>query len=146
MLQFAINLNERFNMKIKVQEAQGSMLDLLVAKCIANVHFDETLNGTVMVGWWISGLFEDKNYWVRDDEFCPSTSWSQGGPIIEREGLSARFDPKDARGAWYAVLGKHRFLSPDFEGSGPTPLIAAMRCFVTSKLGDEVEVPDNFPV
>jgi hypothetical protein len=24
---------------------------------------------------------------------------------------------------------------------GPTPLIAAMRCYVASKLGDEVEVP-----
>ena len=26
---------------------------------------------------------------------------------------------------------------------GPTPLIAAMRCFVASKLGDEVDVPDE---
>ena len=26
---------------------------------------------------------------------------------------------------------------------GPTPLIAAMRCFVVSKLGDEVNVPDD---
>ena len=26
-------------------------------------------------------------------------------------------------------------------GYGPTPLIAAMRCYVASKLGDEVEVP-----
>jgi hypothetical protein len=26
---------------------------------------------------------------------------------------------------------------------GPTPLIAAMRCYVASKLGDEVEVPDE---
>ena len=27
-----------------------------------------------------------------------------------------------------------------FENVGPTPLIAAMRCYVTSKLGNEVEV------
>lgn len=26
---------------------------------------------------------------------------------------------------------------------GPTPLIAAMRCFVASKLGDEVEIPEE---
>ena len=26
---------------------------------------------------------------------------------------------------------------------GPTPLIAAMRCYVTSKLGDEVEIPKD---
>ena len=24
---------------------------------------------------------------------------------------------------------------------GPTPLIAAMRCYVASKLGDEIEIP-----
>ena len=73
----------------------------------------------------------------------PSTNWAQGGPIIEREGISTRFAPADARGVWYAVLGKNRFLSPDFEGSGPTPLIAAMRCYVASKLGDDVAVPEN---
>lgn len=26
---------------------------------------------------------------------------------------------------------------------GPTPLIAAMRCYVASKLGEEVEIPDE---
>jgi hypothetical protein len=73
-----------------------------------------------------------------------STDWAHGGPIIEREGLSIRYAPKDARGAWYAVQGPNRFLSPDHEGSGPTPLIAAMRCYVASKLGDDVDVPDMF--
>jgi hypothetical protein len=28
-----------------------------------------------------------------------------------------------------------------YEGTGSTPLIAAMRCYVASKLGDEVEIP-----
>ena len=26
---------------------------------------------------------------------------------------------------------------------GPTPLVATMRCYVASKLGDEVDVPDE---
>ncbi len=26
---------------------------------------------------------------------------------------------------------------------GPTPLIAAMRCYVASKLGDEIEIPEE---
>lgn len=26
---------------------------------------------------------------------------------------------------------------------GPTPLIAAMRCYVASKLGDNVEIPEK---
>ena len=29
-----------------------------------------------------------------------------------------------------------------YYAAGPTPLIAAMRCYVVSKLGEEVEVPD----
>jgi hypothetical protein len=29
----------------------------------------------------------------------------------------------------------------DADARGPTPLIAAMRAFVTAKLGDEVELP-----
>jgi hypothetical protein len=27
--------------------------------------------------------------------------------------------------------------------NGPTPLIAAMRCYVASKFGDEVETPEE---
>ena len=73
----------------------------------------------------------------------PSTDWAQGGPIIEREGISLACRPKDARGLWCAVLGPNRFLSPDFECYGPTLLIAAMRCYVASKLGDTVEIPEE---
>ena len=64
--------------------------------------------------------------------FKPSTNWAQGGPIIERERI--RLDP---RGVW--VAGHD---SSNDEFSSPTPLVAAMRCFVASKLGEEVEVPD----
>jgi len=32
---------------------------------------------------------------------------------------------------------------PIIHGKGPTPLIAAMRCYVASKLGDEVEIPQE---
>ena len=34
------------------------------------------------------------------------------------------------------------YIWEDTESFGPTPLIAAMRCYVTSKLGDEVEIPE----
>jgi hypothetical protein len=106
-------------MKIKTSELTGAALDWAVARCEGGVGENQ------LIGAW----------------YAPSTDWSQGGEIIEREGISMRFCEKDARGDWYAVLGKNRFLSPDFEGSGPTPLIAAMRCYVASKLGDEVEIP-----
>ena len=68
------------------------------------------------------------------DDNCPeySTDWAQGGPIIEREGIAIYLY---GDGEWQAVLEK--------EYEGPTPLIASMRCYVASKLGDEVEVPEE---
>ena len=64
-----------------------------------------------------------------------STNWSQGGPIIDRERISLRHIGKSIKGdIWDAG---------DNEIEGPTPLIAAMRCYCASKLGDTVEVPDE---
>ena len=63
-----------------------------------------------------------------------STNWAQGGPIIEREELSGlKCYGKDD---WECSNG-------DIFCEGPTPLIAAMRCYVASKLGDEIEVPEE---
>jgi hypothetical protein len=64
-----------------------------------------------------------------------STNWAIGGPIIYREGISWHCANKSS---WHA----YAYGSAD-NFNGPTPLIAAMRCFVASKLGDEVEVPDE---
>ena len=113
---------------MKTNELTGAALDWAVAKCEGRV-------------WELVESFIA--YHDDDGEMLYSTDWAQGGPIIEREGISTRHSEKDARGAWYAVLGPNRFLSPDYEGSGPTPLIAAMRCYVASKLGDEVDVPEE---
>ena len=63
----------------------------------------------------------------------PSTDWAQGGPIIERE----RIDVYYFLDGW----GAEKSTGPMYSGS--TPLIAAMRCYVASKLGDEVAVPDE---
>jgi hypothetical protein len=64
-----------------------------------------------------------------------STDWSQGGPIIE----AWMIDVGTYRGAWRAA--RHVGILPTY-GYGPTPLIAAMRCYVASKLGDDVEIPE----
>ena len=65
--------------------------------------------------------------------FC-CTTWSQGGPIIEREKISVVEGMDDE---WQAGKRPFKFYY------GPTPLIAAMRCYVASKLGDEVEIPEE---
>ena len=68
--------------------------------------------------------------------FQYSTDWAQGGPIIQREEIGVRRTHEDS--GWTA--SKHVAPATVFE-EGSTPLIAAMRCFVASKLGDEVEIP-----
>lgn len=70
-------------------------------------------------------------------DWCPSINWSQGGPIIEREviGIGHAWD----RPIWLA--SEHNIEADLVEG--PTPLIAAMRCYVASKLGDEVDIPEE---
>ena len=76
-----------------------------------------------------------------------STGWAQGGPIIERGRLTVGpVSKKDAKEVeeWQAYSGWNwDVCEPLFEGEGLTPLIAAMRCYVASKLGDEVEVPEE---
>lgn len=71
----------------------------------------------------------------------PTCNWSQGGPIIERE-VSTLL--RVIGTGWIAQ--KNYDCATDLEApsyNGPTALIAAMRCFVASKLGDEVDVPDE---
>ena len=62
-----------------------------------------------------------------------STEWEKGGPIIEREGIDVLRD-----GAHWTALKTATAHHPHIRKSGSTPLIAAMRCFVASKLGDEI--------
>ena len=74
--------------------------------------------------------------------FNPSTDWSQGGPIIERELI--RVIAPTMRGIdWIARIkqGLPSSMHGWFEKTGPDPLIAAMRCYVASKLGDAVQIP-----
>lgn len=73
----------------------------------------------------------------------PSINWLQGGPIIEREEIGLRRNAPCFPGhEWEALPSITARGAGGQWGYGPTPLIAAMRCFVASKLGDEVEVPD----
>jgi hypothetical protein len=74
------------------------------------------------------------------DGWNPSTNWAQGGPIIEREKI-AILSPMTGE-FWDARDGK-RLETPFVYWRGPTPLIAAMRCYVASKLGEEVDVPEE---
>jgi hypothetical protein len=116
-------------MLIKVNEASGIQLDYMVAKALGatNFHYD------TVATYWVTLDGKDRALskgWSQS--FTPSTNWAQGGPIIEREKITL----SDMGNGWAAGL------NGTLAHFGYTPLIAAMRCFVSSKLGNEVEVPD----
>lgn len=113
-------------MKVRVSEAVGPVLDWMVAKCESEYGLD------------------DADRFLRDHRIGfttrYSTTWSQAGPIIEREFITLtgwRSPQRDVRVAGIETATR------SFTCMGPTSLIAAMRCYVASKLGDEVEVPEK---
>lgn len=112
-------------MQVKVNELSGNALDWAVAKC----------EGIELIGGRYNRLLVD-GHMSRGQEmmahYKPSTEWDQGGVIIEREGIALLKRPM---GYWVASL--------DRTCEGDAPLIASMRCYVASKLGDEVEIPDE---
>ncbi len=116
---------------IKTSEATPSQINYLVAK-IEGVKF--TL--AQVYGLW-SVMTDNYKFYE------PATDWSHGGPIIEREHIAVRFEPECH---WLFAPPEATWLA-NYNGvgewHGPTPLIAAMRCYVASKLGDTVDVPEE---
>ena len=74
------------------------------------------------------------------DCYSPFTDWSAAGPLIEREEITMQHIGGAAKWMSYWNDKRLNFLPVMY---GPTPLIAAMRCYVASKLGDEVDVPEE---
>ena len=117
-------------MKIKTSELIGPALDWAVAKIEGNK------------------IAIRKGYLLIPTD-CYSTSWAQGVPIIERGDIDIQHVFCYMEGSfsepcgWQAIRHtKGGPINPPKQ-IADTPLIAAMRCYVASKLGDEVEVPDE---
>ena len=111
-------------MKIKTSELTGAALDWAVAKC------------ELPEGWADDEI-------VLGDSTDYSTDREQGGPIIEREGIGTQ--PVYRDGELVGWVADSKKLNPEegMEQYGPTPLIAGLRCYAASKLGDEVDVPEE---
>jgi hypothetical protein len=113
-------------MKTKTNELEGAALDWAVAK--ANQA---------------AGLFKSDPMLDCMRYFTPSTNWMQAGPIIEREKIGVTpmtVTVGDDRGKRYWFANHED--KTDFQ-DGPTALVAAMRCYCCSKLGAEVDVPEE---
>ena len=81
----------------------------------------------------------DMEFFQVVDAFMPSIDWQEGGPIIEREWLDVTPWPNESDEDFRWQCKQHD--SIECVAFGPTPLIAAMRCYVASMMGEEVEVP-----
>lgn len=118
-------------MKVKTSDLTGAALDWAVAKC-------EGVDYVAAPG--VNGIGQEfEATWY-------STDWAQGGPIIDAHPLMQFWpwggtpgDEMQCAAMPTSVAGGVR-LKTYF---GKTKLIAAMRCRVASKLGDEVDVPDE---
>ena len=151
---------------MKTAELTGVALDWAVAKCEEGRTCYQDYR---MVDDMLYAMFCD--VWL-SYPFSPSTNWALGGQIIEREGISViklehdygvdskgyttskripvfgaatgeYFDTDQLRDSYGDSYGEIYYIGEELVTTGPTPLVAAMRCFVVSKLGDEVEVPDE---
>ena len=135
---------------MKTSELIGPALDWTVAKCEGREILSFLGGGILVNGRYESGS-EIPTELGFNYMWHPSTDWTQSGPIIEREKIwwSDNDDATSDQDIWWclstrdAITGEAQGLSEQVEGLGPTLLIAAMRCYVASKLGDEVEVPDE---
>lgn len=120
--------------KIKTSELTGAALDWAVAKCegYQAVYTDGS----------VTPVFRKCKPVVELATLCYSRDWSQAGPIINRlEGFELKVWLESTPEA-KCEAHIHNY-GGDWIQFGPTPLIAAMRCYVASKLGDEVEIPDE---
>lgn len=125
--------------QVKTSELEGGALDWAVAKCL------EVEDGKLTIIRWENQI---GRHIERETEagryeyewWAPSRIWAQGGPIIEREEMGFAKYGAPLIGEWKAVIGATPRGAPYY---GKSPLIAAMRCYVASKWGGNVEVPEE---
>ena len=126
---------------MKTSELTGAALDWAVAKCEGFDWYIETRPTA-----YGPKPFVFEEHGEASCLFQPSTRWSQGGPIIEAERIflkPSKLSPTTSKRIAWGAHGFYGNTGQKVHRHGPTPLIAAMRCYVASKLGDEVDVPEE---
>ena len=119
-------------MLVKVAELIGPALDWAVAKCegrAENGVYSEPVLRNEQLHIHYCGV-------VLDSPWCPTTNWTQGGPIGDKNPrisptYDERFDSWFAYKQSPALYGKQSFL------------VSAMRAYVASKLDTEIEIPNS---
>lgn len=135
-------------MIIKTCKLNGTELNWAVARAIGCEFKTNSIGATVayLEGKLLGGFVTRTEGGVAwpSSMYSPSTNWLQGGPLLDQERIATSpgrsFQEGEAQSGWTA----RNILSEDDESEGATMLTAGMRCLVRSKLGPEVDVPDEF--
>lgn len=136
-------------MKRKVAELEGALLDAAVALA----------EGWRRGNWGLDGFRPDASGWTRPGKVAVgertedtevyelepwpwSTDWNYGGPIIEREHITIAAVPAGEMAPleWMATLNYIEAGCERTRMFDASPLVAAMRAYVASKFGEEIEL------
>ena len=113
----------------------GELIDLALDWAVQEIEYQRMVAEGEHVKQW---ALDDHRAGASINHY--STDWLWGGPILERENISVGYQghsgvPLDS--LWYATN------RVDACGFGQKPLIAVLRCFCCSKLGDVVDIPEE---
>lgn len=118
-------------MTVLVANLDGPVLDLLVAQCRKEEAWTVRMLGKAGRKHPVVKVHAKRG--KHTIEYMPTRNWALAGAIIEQERISLDDSLED--GGWRAFSYSVGWME------GPTPLIAAMRVYVASKLGHAVEPP-----
>jgi len=129
-------------MKYLTSELNETMLDRAVALAQGD-RYELRFRGSLGQGW-----FSATTHGVGMPLPAYSSQWADGGPLVERTRIQLEPDfEAGAGGQWFAHAvptrydgHTHSVTAWKISQHGDTPLVAAMRAFVASKLGDEIEL------
>ncbi|BDP33361.1 DUF2591 family protein [Vibrio parahaemolyticus] len=125
--------------RVNVSTLEGAVLDWAVAKC-QNLPIKHDPMGF--------GSGSEAGFWVWDDDpkgyitkigrgYSPSTNWQLGGPIADAQNISL-ISPSDGSTTCSAYVK-----GGECTQNGNTLLIAAMRAYVCSVLGENIDLPEK---
>ena len=130
-------------MRVKTSNLNGLALNYAVALCEGGEGF---IFDGITWGFMLKGKLKVMaKGWASSMVYCPGEDWATGGPILTRESISRTIDHS---GLWIAYWtddytegdeGK-RWVQCD-----RSELIAGLRCYVASKLGEMIEIPKGIP-
>lgn len=126
-------------MKRLVTQLNGPQLNWAVATLdgYRNLHFKHyksSIDGHE--AQWLIMSHNNGDIDFSDLDYC--NDWSLTGPIIEQERIAtwSKFDEPNKQVVWRA-----QYPDTSSHTTGPSVLIAAMRCYVLSKLGEQIDIP-----